>query len=390
MGVDVRKSAKKFSSSKASLVRLDYLINCPLISCHHLGVEQHSCCLFSVQGYIQVNNPMRMHFRELDGIRGILSLVILFFHIGLNPLVGIITMGLVPKGRYDLAVDFFFILSGFVLCHVSMCRKPDILRFLGGRAFRMFPISILSLAMCLLATYFSGSVFTLLANIFLLQLFMGLPHLNGVAWSACSEMWMPAFLGLGAWFGRTQNKSPLWALLLLMWALGAFSISEHGIENRQLSDIMRSFAGLSAGFLLCMIFPASTVEPSLPASALFPKLLLLSVGAIMVLGGKYGWIVYAFPLVAGFAIVGLLRTKTFLSGRVCQFFGARSYALYMIHWPVLLFFSSRSGPEAWLGVIGTKLAIIIISIVLSDLAHRHVELPFLRLRDTLMPRPARF
>ena len=305
-----------------------------------------------------------MHFRELDGIRGILSLVILFFHIGLNPLVGIITMGLVPKGRYDLAVDFFFILSGFVLCHVSMCRKPDILRFLGGRAFRMFPISILSLAMCLLVTYFSGSVFTLLANIFLLQLFMGLPHLNGVAWSACSEMWMPAFLGLGAWFGRTQNKSPLWALLLLMWALGAFSISEHGIENRQLSDIMRSFAGLSAGFLLCMIFPASTVEPSLPASALFPKLLLLSVGAIMVLGGKYGWIVYAFPLVAGFAIVGLLRTKTFLSGRVCQFFGARSYALYMIHWPVLLFFSSRSGPEAWLGVIGTKLAIIIISIVI--------------------------
>jgi len=327
---------------------------------------------------------MRIHFSELDGIRGILSLVILFFHIGLNPLVGLITMGLVPKGRYDLAVDFFFILSGFVLCHVSMGRKPDILRFLVGRAFRMFPISILSLSMCVLVTHFYGSELTLLANILLLQLFMGLPHLNGVAWSACSEMWMPAFLGLGAWFGRMQNKAPLWALLLIMWALGAFSISEHGIENRQLSDIMRSFAGLSAGFLLCLIFPASKDESSKAAPSLIPGLLLFMVGLIMVFGGKYALLVYIFPVVAGFTIIGFLSTKTFLSGRVCQFFGARSYCVYMLHWPVLLFFSSHFGSEALKGNVGIKLAIVIISIILSDLAHRYVELPFLRWRGRIM------
>ena len=339
---------------------------------------------------IQVpSTSMRKHFRELDGIRGLLSVAILLFHIGLNPLVGIITKGLIPKGRYDLAVDFFFILSGFVLCHVSIGRKPDVLRFLAARAFRMFPISILSLWMCLLVTHFSGSALTILANVFLLQLFLGLAHLNGVAWSACSEMWMPAFLGLGAWLGRTRNKKLLWVLLILMWALSAFAVSDHGIESRQYSDILRSFSGLSAGFLLCMIFPALPEEPSQPASSLIPRLLLLSVGAIMVLGGKYTLIVYAFPLVAGFAIIGFLHTKTFLSGSVCQFLGARSYALYMIHWPVLLFFSAYFGPDTMKGNIGLKLAIILASLLLADLTHRYVELSCLRLRDRLMPRPAR-
>jgi peptidoglycan/LPS O-acetylase OafA/YrhL len=334
-------------------------------------------------------NSVKAHFRELDGIRGLLSFVILLFHLGLNPLVGRLTYGWIPEGRYELAVDFFFILSGFVLCHVSQGRKPDLGRFLVGRAFRMLPVAILSLGLCLLAVRAVGDSFTLIANLFLAQLFLGLPHLNRVAWSACSEMWMPGFLALGAWFGRKQGRALLWTLLLLMWALGGFSLGDNGIENRHVVDLLRSFAGLSAGFLLCMLFPAPAVEPEQSSQPLIPGLLLLAVILIMVLGRKFGLMVYAFPVTAGFAIVGFLRTKTFLSGRVCQFLGARSYALYMIHWPVLLFFSAYFGPDEMKGNVVLKLAIILSSLLLADLTHRYVELPCLRLRDRLMPRPAR-
>lgn len=327
---------------------------------------------------------MRMHFRELDGIRGILSLIILLFHLGLNPLVGLLTFGLIPEGRYELAVDFFFILSGFVLCHVSTGRRPGVLRFLAGRAFRMLPVAVVSLGLCLLANHSAGELDALFANLLLVQLFLGLPHLNRVAWSACSEMWMPAFLGLGAWFGRKLGRTLLWSLLLLMWALTGFALSDKPHENSHFIDILRSFAGLSAGFLLCMLFPASTVEPASPAPTLIPGLLLFTVGLIMVFGGKYGVFVYLFPVVAGFTIIGFLHTKTFLSGRVCQFFGARSYCVYMLHWPVLLFFNSYFGPDALKGNVGIKLAIVIISIILSDLAHRYVELPFLRWRGRIM------
>ena len=227
--------------------------------------------------------------------------------------------------------------------------------------------------------------FTLIANLFLAQLFLGLPHLNRVAWSACSEMWMPGFLAFGAWLGRKQGKAILWTLLLLMWALGGFSLGDNGIKSQHLIDLLRSFAGLSAGFLLCMLFPAPAVEPERPSPTLIPRLLLLAVILIMALGRKFGFIVYAFPATAGFAIIGFLRTKTFLSGRVCQFLGARSYAIYMIHWPVLLIFSSYFGPDGLKGNVVIKLAIIISSLLLADLVHRYVELPFLRLRDVLMP-----
>lgn len=327
---------------------------------------------------------MKTHYRELDGIRGLLSFVILLFHLGLNPLVAMLTRGWIPEGRYELAVDFFFILSGFVLCHVSTGRRPGVLRFLAGRAFRMLPVAVVSLGLCLLANHSAGEPATLLANLLLVQLFLGLPHLNRVAWSACSEMWMPAFLGLGAWFGRKQGRTLLWSLLLLMWALTGFALSDHAPENSHFIDILRSFAGLSAGFLLCMLFPASTVEPAKPAPALIPGLLFFAVGLIMVFGGKYGVLVYMFPVVAGFTIIGFLHTKTFLSGRVCQFLGARSYSLYMLSWPVLLFFSSHFGPEALKGNVSTKLAIILASLLLADITYRYVELPFLRLRARLM------
>ncbi len=328
---------------------------------------------------------MKTHFRELDGVRGLLSFVILLFHLGLNPLVGRLTMGWIPEGRYELAVDFFFVLSGFVLCHASQERKPDPWRFLVGRAFRMLPVSILSLGLCLLTVRAIGDSFTLIANLFLAQLFLGLPHLNRVAWSACSEMWMPSFLAFLSWFGRKQGRVILWTLLLSMWALGGFSLSDSDIKSRHLIDLLRSFAGLSAGFLLCMLFPTSSVKPASPTPALIPGLLLFAVGIIMVFGGKYGVLVYLFPVVAGFTILGLRHTKTLLSGGVFQFLGARSYALYLVHWPVLLFFNSHFGPEVLKGNIGNKLAIIILSLLMADLTHRFVELPFLRLRGVLMP-----
>ncbi len=332
---------------------------------------------------------MKTHFKELDGIRGLLSVVILLFHLGLNPLIGRLTLGWIAEGRYELAVDFFFILSGFVLCHVSLGRRPDIQRFLIGRAFRMLPVSIVSLGLCLLATRSVGNPTTLAANLLLAQLFLGLPHLNRVAWSACSEMWMPGFLVYGAWLGRKQGRVLLWGLLIFMWALGGFSMADNGNENRHLVEVLRSVVGLSAGFLVCLLFPAPADEAPRPASPLIPGLLLFTVGLIMVFGQKFSLLCYAFPVAASFAIVGCLRTKTFLSGRICQFLGARSYAIYMIHWPVLLFFSAHFGPDVLKGNIGLKLAIIISSLLLADLTHRHIELPFSRLRDKLMPRAAR-
>jgi len=327
---------------------------------------------------------MKAHFTELDGIRGILSLVILLFHLGLNPLIEKLSSGFITKGRYELAVDFFFILSGFVLCHVSRSRKPAMLRFLIGRAFRMLPVSTAALALCLVATRTTGDASTFVANLLLIQLFLGLPHLNRVAWSACSEMWMPAFLGYGAWLGQELRRPMLWTLLIVVAVLDSLALSDVLSEDRFLTDVVRSFAGLSAGFLFCMLHRPAHLTATEGKPTKTTLVMLLSAALIMVLGGKFGYLVFAFPFVAGFAIVGLLHVKSFLSGRVCQFFGARSYALYMMHWPVLLFFNAHFGPETMKGNVVLKGGIVVLSIILADLTHRFVETPCLRLRGKLM------
>lgn len=323
---------------------------------------------------------MKRHFHELDGIRGILAVLVLLFHLGLNPLVARLTHGFVLAGRYELAVDFFFVLSGFVLCHVSKGRRPDLKGFIIGRCYRMLPVSVLALGLCLLAPPSEVGVVGLLANLVLLQLFLGLPHLNGVAWSACAELWLPGFLAAGTWLGRDCAKKVLWVCLGLVWVLGGVVLGGHWSGHPHLLDIARAFTGLTAGFLLCMVMPASAEEPTRPSSAIIPGLLLTSVGVIMVFGGKYVFLVYAFPVVAAFTIIGFLRTKTFLSGKVLQFLGARSYSIYMVHWPVVLISTAYFGAQALKGNLLLKLLIVAISIGISDLVHRYVELPFLRLR----------
>ena len=326
---------------------------------------------------------MKKHFTELDGIRGILSMLVVLFHLGLNPMVGMITSGFIPHGRYELAVDFFFILSGFVLCHVSKGKAPELRRLIVGRAFRMLPISLLSLALCVVALDAGADPSVLVANAFLIQLFIGLPHLNRVAWSACSEMWIPGLLAVGAWAGREKSTALLWTLLLMAWLSGAVVLGGEIIANQHFSEIARSFIGLSEGFLLCMLFPASSKPQARTSSPFFPMVLLISVGLIMVLGGKHPALVYAFPILSGFTIIGFLRTKSFLSGSVCQFLGARSYAIYMLHWPVLLLFVKYYGQDAMKGNVMLKLSIIAVSLLLADLAHRFVELPFMRYRAKL-------
>jgi peptidoglycan/LPS O-acetylase OafA/YrhL len=281
-------------------------------------------------------------------------------------------------------VDFFFILSGFVLCHVSRSRKPAMLRFLIGRAFRMLPVSTAALALCLMATHTTGDASTFVANLLLIQLFLGMPHLNRVAWSACSEMWMPAFLGYGAWLGQELRRPMLWTLLIVVAVLDSLALSDVLSEDRFLTDVVRSFAGLSAGFLFCMLHRPAHLTATEGKPTKTTLVMLLSAALIMVLGGKFGYLVFAFPFVAGFAIVGLLHVKSFLSGRVCQFFGARSYALYMMHWPVLLFFNAHFGPETMKGNVVLKGGIVVLSIILADLTHRFVETPCLRLRGKLM------
>ncbi len=81
-----------------------------------------------------------VHFTDLDGLRGILALSVVLLHYGINSAVQRLTFGHLAGFTFQLSVDFFFILSGFVLAYSMRHGRPSLGAFVVKRAFRLMPV----------------------------------------------------------------------------------------------------------------------------------------------------------------------------------------------------------------------------------------------------------
>lgn len=88
---------------------------------------------------------MRRTFDTLDGLRGTAAIVVLLLHVASAE-----TPDLPVFGSAYLAVDLFFLLSGFVIGHAYEARLSDGLtfgKFLKIRLVRLYPLYVLGLAL---------------------------------------------------------------------------------------------------------------------------------------------------------------------------------------------------------------------------------------------------
>ncbi len=87
-------------------------------------------------------------------MRGALAVSVMLFHYGLNTLIAQLTRGAIIDSKWVLCVDFFFLLSGFVLAH-SFLRRPLIL---GGyavkRILRLAPMYLVATLAALAMQHF--------------------------------------------------------------------------------------------------------------------------------------------------------------------------------------------------------------------------------------------
>lgn len=323
----------------------------------------------------------KMHFSELDGIRGLLCLMVLFYHWGLNTLLERLSSGYLGGGRWELAVDFFFSLSGFVLCH-STSRKTSITirEFLVKRCVRLLPVSIVCLLIALLAkpSFLERPVETA-ANLLLIQVFLGYPSFNGASWSACLELWVP---GLFIYLSRFRYGSTAWMKLVLAGFLCLQAMVLCGLifSSRYEEPLARSFFGLLGGFALYLLCARTEFRfRSGRFSNLLAYTLISGIVSVMCLAGKFGALVCLFPFLTVCTIVVCLTSRTVLSGRIFQYFGKRSYSIYMVHMPLILLIMSLPGSAALQGNVLLKAGAIAVTIVIADLIHRFIELPAMKL-----------
>ena len=157
------------------------------------------------------------YLSNLTPLRGIAALIVLFFHFDLfwgGPFVGTLfateTTLFVKKGY--ILVDFFFVLSGFIMCHVygqlftDSVAQPSFWQFMKARFARIYPLHLFTLvwAILLFATITwinfpldarEKSVFNVWAipsHLVLLQAMGIYPGYtwNGPSWTISVEWWM--------------------------------------------------------------------------------------------------------------------------------------------------------------------------------------------------------
>lgn len=300
----------------------------------------------------------------LDGLRGIAAIGVMLYHLE------VVFGGGSTFSRCYLFVDFFFLLSGFVLARggePQMRARGGAVRFMRGRVRRLWPMIALGVG--------AGA---------LVAMSIGRPaHVPELVILAL--LMIPAF-GFGPMLFPLNG--PQWSLLLELIANAAHALVLHRLSDRQLLAVA-TIAGALLGATI-LHFGSNTVGPFTttfghalsrvafpyvlgiwmarhrariaPRGALSPAMILLLPGAVLVIlpglplapaWGDLACVILFFPALLWAATDALPDAS---ADRGLSTAGALSFPLYAIHLPVLQLVSAAgTGPLNRLAALGIAL-----------------------------------
>ncbi|MFT3753784.1 MAG: acyltransferase [Paludibacter sp.] len=311
----------------------------------------------------------KRHYEILDGLRGVAAIIVVIFHLletftGGNNMVQIVNHGY-------LAVDFFFVLSGFVIGYAYDDRwgKMSLKSFFKRRIIRLHPMIIMGMIIGAVTFYFqASSFFPVISQIpvwkMLLIMLIGftlLPvppaldirgwiemhPLNGPAWSLFFEYIANILYAL---FIRKFSNNLLALLVFLSGCALIYLSLKQGdviggwsLNSAQLQiGFTRLLYPFFGGLLLSRICKPGKIKNAF----LWCSLLLVIVLSIPRIGGaEHVWmnglyvlfsIIFIFPLIVYIGASGELKTKR--ASAINSFLGDISYPLYIIHYPFIYMF----------------------------------------------------
>lgn len=308
------------------------------------------------------------HFSDLDGMRGILAVVVMLFHYGLNGLIGNATGGMITESEWSLCVDFFFVLSGFVIALSFTRERPNLALYAHKRFRRLLPMFLLTTIWMLALPTSTATTPEIAANLAVIQSLLGLRSINYPAWSVPFEIFIPAVALLSWPILERFSVVLLCACMFLGGVAGILLVS--GVDLPWL----RSTAGIGGGFALFHVHTRYPVKRPLSAVplALFGTCLI-----IMLLSGKIPILAALFVPASIITIWAGSNAETILSSRPLQIIGAWSYGIYLIHIPVLSTFTAILGEHSLKSNITIKALMIVITFIIAGLGHRFFEKPLM-------------
>ncbi len=359
------------------------------------------------------SGPTRVPFPDvldpLTSVRFFLALGVVLFHFQLYWTLPPESAGLLNRAR--LGVDVFFILSGFILTHVYLQgdRAPGYRRFLAARFARIYPahlfILLAMLALVLLAPMvgvglepgrFNPTDFA--GTLLLVQAWFPRETLalwNGPAWSLSAE-WF-AYLAFPAYAALALRlRSRPWVLIALATALfvalDAFYRVHFGRVLPRAEDslgILRIIPEFLYGMGLYYLGQRWTPSSLTAVTAALGT--TAAILGLMQIGADDRFIVAAAgPFILSLALLAKARVRTFLSHPAALFAGEASFALYLVHIPILMVWRNAAQAVAgWPGDyrmgLGELSAMLVLTLAAAAAIHVFIEQPgrrWLRARMT--------
>lgn len=290
--------------------------------------------------------PGQNRFVTLDGMRGIAALVVAGSHVSV-----MLGLGVPPHGH--LAVDFFFVLSGFVIAHAyeeRLATTMEPAEFFLARVIRLHPLILLGSAVSIAVvsarglgseTALAALSWAAVAGILMVPVHSLLSPaafpLNGAAWSLFAEYSVNlVFAVIAVSLTRTRLCLLLVAGIAMLIAL---ALGQAGLQSYWRADLVglslfRVVYPFFAGVFANRLFRSGKFTgPSLSPSLLIAVLLaiLLAPPTISPTVFQFAMIVGVFPLLVFAGARDRLtetRSKWMLIG------GRLSYPLYMLHFPL--------------------------------------------------------
>ncbi|NTZ42344.1 acyltransferase [Altererythrobacter sp. SALINAS58] len=277
----------------------------------------------------------------MDGLRGVAAIAVAVGH--LNNVLGVDR----HLTNSALAVDFFFMLSGFVLAHAyggKLARGRWFIPFLIARVIRLYPLILVGALVGASAYLMRGTDAGYLGRL-LFQSILLVPEIkysnidpsvfpiNPPAWSLLFEVIASILFGLGVWRVHLLGPLLLFSAAALFSTVISYQTFDVGWSPDLLwSGLIRVMFGMGAGIFLYRVHCRGSA-----------RILPLHIGIagstlVLILSGVFSSVAFQmasvflfFPLI----ILGSARASNRWIG-ACKWFGELSYPLYIIHWPVYL------------------------------------------------------
>jgi peptidoglycan/LPS O-acetylase OafA/YrhL len=351
------------------------------------------------------------HYDMLDGLRGVAAITVVCFHI----FEAFATSHLDQRINHGyLAVDFFFILSGFVVGYAydnrwGTMKTKD---FIKRRIIRLHPMVVMGAVIGAIMFYTQGCPVWDVSQVTVLSLFIAtflsmllIPAtpgsevrgvgemfpLNGPSWSLFFE-----YIGniLYVLFIRKLATKALAGLVFVagcglaafaIWgALGDICVGFSLTGTEFTGGSLRLLFSFSAGLLLSRIFKPVKIKGAFWICSLSVVALL----AVPRIGGsEYPWAnglydtlccVAFFPLLVYLGASGKSTDK--YTTRICKFLGDISYPLYMVHYPFIYLYYAWVKNEnlTFQESLPGAAAVVIGSILLAYLCLKFYDIPVRR------------